>query len=557
MTRKLPVYLVAGLALLMLFTVWIGQIPLWSSDEGRYGNIAREMWETKDFIVPHFYGMEYLEKPVLAPLLTALPYALLGVNEFSTRAIPIAAGLLGILFTFLFTRKIFDERTGNLAALILTTTVGYVLVGRFAVIDMLMTLLMTTACFSFMTAYFTRQRNYYLIAYTAMGFAFLTKGLIGMVLPAGIYFLFLIWMGQLREIKSMKLGWGILILFVIIAPWMILISQKEPKFFDIFIIEHHFKRFLTGSFGRKKPFWFFLPIFFATALPWSFFLPAALWKDLRKENPERDKVRFLVCWITVIFVFFSIPKSKLAYYLLPLSPAVAALLGSFFSKWMSQTTASEGASGNLFLKRTWIFLIGFLFTVAPALLLFSIALFFFPIKAELNSLKLIFAAAGILFLVAASWVRRFWKEGRKKPLLLTLAGMIYVFLILTFSGMIQLTPYQSTFAYAKVLNERVRPEDFVGIFASPDKYSDFPFYLKHPIVIIGSDRGTLRIASDNNKAYEKHFMSLGDFAHFFKEKKVRAYCLLAEKKLEDLKRDGITEFRVIKKDHGKILISNL
>ncbi|MFA6599551.1 MAG: glycosyltransferase family 39 protein [Candidatus Omnitrophota bacterium] len=550
--KKISLLLLFVAAVVFLFFFKLGNIPLWSSDEGRYGEIARAMWETRNFIVPRFNGVDYLDKPVMAPLLTSLAYALTGVNDFGTRLIPALAALLGLGVTWAFARKLFDTATAHLSALVLATTVGYVLVGRFAVIDMLMTLFLTLSLFFLLTAYQSRRGRYYLWAYVFMGFGFLTKGLIGFVLPGLVCLAFLVWRRDLGELKRMKIGWGILILFLMVLPWCIGMVRENPSFLKTFFIDQQFGRFLTGSFGRRKPFWFFVPILFATSFPWSLFLPSAVASGLKKDSPSRTVVQFLVCWVAVILVFFSIPKSKLPYYLLPVSPAVAVLIGRLFSSWLASAVPKN--------------LEGFLRKMAGALAGICAALFvggnvtflFWKPFPEVASLQPVLFA-GTLFLTLGAWGAWFFaKAGSLRKFILCLAAVVYTALIVTVVAMEKITPWQSTVNYANVVLETAREGDRICVFGSPDTFSDFPFHLKRRIVVAGSDRGTLKHEAEKLPADElrQWFLYAEPFVEWFNSRSERVFCLTRLKKMAELEGLGLKGHRVLKKDHGKILFSN-
>ena len=253
--RFYPYFFWIATAFLFLFE--IHNIPLWSSDEGRFGEIAREMWQTRDFIVPKFNYLDFLEKPVLAPFLTALGYGLFGVNSLVTRIPVILSALGGIALCGFFTKRFFGSQTAKVAAILLTTSFGYFVVGRFAVIDTIMNFWVTGTLFCMLTACLEKNSKFYLLAYTLMGFGFLTKGLIAFVLPAFIFSGFLVWTGNLKELLKMRLWQGLLIILLIVSPWIISILIREPRFFEIFILRQHFARFSgTESFGRGRPFWF-------------------------------------------------------------------------------------------------------------------------------------------------------------------------------------------------------------------------------------------------------------------------------------------------------------
>ncbi|HLD50711.1 MAG TPA: glycosyltransferase family 39 protein [bacterium] len=476
------------IAALFLFFFLLDKIPLWSSDEGRFGEIAREMLESKQFIVPHFNHLPYLDKPVLAPLLTAGAYSLFGINALAARLVSVMAALLGIFFLHRFTRRLFDPRAADFSAVVLLTTAGYALVGRFAVIDMLMTFLLSMTLFCFMTAFFEQKRGYYLAGYGLMGLAFLTKGLIALVLPAGIFLIFLLGTKNLGELKRMRLVAGFAIIALVILPWILSISRQEPEFFNEFILKQHFSRFATGTFGRKRPFWFFAPILIASAFPWTCFLPAAIARGMKEELLKRRKLQFLLCWIAVVFVFFSIPKSKLPYYILPVSMPIAILIGDFFAK----------------------------LTAVPE------------------------------------------SPARKK--FFVLAGTVYGGLILTFVIMKVISPFQSTRDYADFLKSRMRPGDVAAVYASPDKFSDFPFYMKQRIMIVGSDRGTLAGQSRQMPLAEQkeNFLETGEFAALFNAPSTlsgRVFCLVPAKKIQELVSAGLRRYEVVMAGHGKLLIS--
>lgn len=553
--KKVIAGIVLTAAALFLFLFRINEIPLWSSDEGRYGSIAREMWENKDFIVPQFNHADYLDKPILAPALTALAYGLFGVNNFSTRSIPVVTAILGLLMTYGFTRRLFGRERAFLTIVILTTSIGYVLVGRFAVIDMLMTFVMSASLFCLMTASLGTRREYYLLAYVFMGLAFLTKGLIGIVLPGLIFFIYLLWTRNFWEIKKMSLGWGIVIVAVIIVPWFTAICLREPEFFDTFIIKQHFNRFATGSFGRRRPFWFFVPIFFALAFPWSLFFPAAVSHSLKQKNTDLPKYKFLISWILVVFGFFSIPKSKLPYYLLPLSIPVAILTACFFDTYFSEKKFQSRFINN-FLKGVWILIPIVCFLLPVGIFIYMLIGAKLP---EFYALKPILIAAACLFFAVGAALVYFRKKERLRPAFFTLAGLVFFGLTLAILGMKVITPYQSTYDYAELIKTTLKPEDRVAVYSSPDRFSDLPFHLKRRVIVVGADRGTLTETSrdpDDAAEMKGWFLDTGIFAKEFEARQTRFFCLTEEEKFHELGEAGIKNFQVLKRDHDMVLISN-
>ena len=534
-------------AVLFLFFFGLAQIPLWSSDEGRFGEIVREMWVSKDFIVPHFNFIPHIEKPVFSFWLGSLSAALFGVSSFSMRLPSVVSALLGILMVHYFTQGLFNKKTADFAAIILATSLGYVLVGRFAIIDMVMTFFMSGAIFCLAKASIEENPRFYLFAYVFMGLSLITKGLIGLVLPALIFLFYLLWTGNLAEIKKMRLGWGVVIIALIFIPWGIAISMRQPEFSYSFIMEQHFNRYASGFFGRKRPFWFFAPILLSLAFPWSFFLPAAAFQRFSLTDTKRNKVlKFLICWFVVIFVFFSIPKSKLPYYILPLCVPLAVWVASWLDKELDSKTY------RLILQGT-----GLVFF--SALIAANFYLVFWLKDARVLPLKNLLHVAS-LCVFAGGWLTGFFlnkKEHAKS--FISAAGTVYVLLIFIIIAMKGVTPYLSTYEAAGTLQRVMKEGDEVAMFSSPDHFSDFPFHLAKRVIVVGSDRGTLSKELQGSEYADDvsyWFPTASEFVRRFNSRSERLFCLSDEEDMKQLEHIGLVSYKVVQKGGGKLLISN-
>lgn len=333
------------LSLLLLFFgvsffQFLGRIPLIEPDEGRYAEIPREMIERGDFITPFLNYVKYFEKPPLHYWLNALSFTVFGENEFAARFAGTLCGLLVVLLTYHVGRALFGRREGLLSALILGTSVGYLVQARINLTDMTLTFCLSAALGCFILA--TRKEEprkglHYHLFYIFAALAVLAKGLIGIVLPGAIIFLYLLLTKRWALLKEMRLLTGIPLFLLVCAPWFILVSVRNPEFARFFFIHEHFERFLTRVHGRYQPFWFFIPVLLGCMLPWSFFLPAAIkrvWSE--RKNEGWDHRLFLILWAAVIFLFFSKSNSKLIPYILPVFPALSILIGDTFSAVFDQ-----------------------------------------------------------------------------------------------------------------------------------------------------------------------------------------------------------------------------
>jgi len=314
------------LGLIALYFISLGSYSLMNPDEGRYAEIPREMIEKGDFITPTLNYVLYFEKPVLHYWQTALAFSVFGHNEFAARFFPSLLGILGILFTWLFARRVYTEDTANLSAVILGTGVLYFIISRINIIDMPVSAYIVISLFSFYFYHKEGKKLWALGFYGAMALATLSKGLIGIILPAGTIFWFMILTRRWDIIRKAFYLPGIVLFFLLTVPWFYLVCKRNPDFFYFFFIQEHFLRYVTQMHSRYEPFWFFIPIILLGLFPWTGLLLAS-GKELFQKKEENI---FLLVWIIVVFLFFSISSSKLISYIIPLFPPLAVILANNF-----------------------------------------------------------------------------------------------------------------------------------------------------------------------------------------------------------------------------------
>lgn len=314
------------------FLLFLGGTPLIDPDEGRYAEIPREMLQRGDLITPTLNYVKYFEKPPLLYWINAASLKLFGLNEFAARLPSALCGLMTVLTTYIFARRLYDRRTALLSALILGTSAGFVIQSRIILTDMLLTFCLTAALGAFIVAAQRDGRRgsvlpWYLF-YLFCALAVLAKGLIGIVFPGGIIFFYLLATNRWHLLKRMRLASGTLLFLAVAAPWFVAVSLVNPEFARFFFIHEHFERFTSTVHGRHQPFWFFIPVMLGTMLPWSFFIPgsiARVWRERRLNNG--DTGIYLLIWVLLIFLFFSKSSSKLVPYMLPIFPPLAVMIG--------------------------------------------------------------------------------------------------------------------------------------------------------------------------------------------------------------------------------------
>jgi 4-amino-4-deoxy-L-arabinose transferase-like glycosyltransferase len=321
------------------YLIWLGSHPLFTPDEGRYCEVAREMILTQDYITPRLNGVAFLDKPILYYWLQVSAIKVFGLKEWALRFWPAVMGILGGVSTYIAGRILFNRRTGILAAVILATNPLYYGAAHYANLDLEVAVLISnTLLFSIIALQSTRPRQrtvFLFLAYIFAALAALTKGLIGLAFPTLIIGAWIIILNHWRILGKMRLGSGALIFTCITAPWYFLAQHANPQFFHFFFATQQVARFLTtADFNNPSVVWFYVPVVLAGFLPWSLLLFQAFTQQLKSiwhERKQHQTEVFLLLWCVIIFIFFSIPKSKTVGYILPIFPALALIVGNYLS----------------------------------------------------------------------------------------------------------------------------------------------------------------------------------------------------------------------------------
>ena len=343
LTQRLQVVL-----LVVFACIWFSNLEyrkLVNPDEGRYAEIPREMVASGDWTTPRLNDIKYFEKPALQYWATATAYTLFGEHQWTARLWSALTGFLGVLMTFFAGRRLFGQETGWNAALVLGSSLLYVLIGHINTLDMGVSFLLSAAVCAFCLAQSgvtdARKRRYWMFAaWAAVALAVLSKGLIGLVLPGAALALYVLVERDWRLPGRLHLLPGLSLFLLITVPWFVAVSLANPEFARFFFIHEHFERFLTKAHGRYQAPYYFIPVLLMGMLPWTVTLVDALARAWKREPEKKFQVqRFLLLWIVVVFVFFSASSSKLVSYILPMFPALALLTGARLTQLSARALA--------------------------------------------------------------------------------------------------------------------------------------------------------------------------------------------------------------------------
>ncbi len=333
--RAWPLLLFA--AVLLFYLYGLGHLPLVGPDEPRYSQVAREMFERGDLVTPTLGGRAWFEKPALLYWMMMAGYKLFGVSEWAARLGPALCGLVTVCFVYWAGRRADENGTGQWGALALASSAGLIVFSRGASFDVVVTATTTIAlsCFFVAEIETSRKRRLWLLAafHAAVGASLLAKGLVGVVIPAGVIGLYhLLRREWPRRDFLLSLLWGAPLALLIASLWYgPVIARHGWTFIDQFFIQHHFARYVSNQYRHPQAFYFYLPIMLALTLPWTAWLVAELaqarrWRWREPTAASRALV-FALAWLAAPVLFFSVSQSKLPGYVLPALPGAMLLAG--------------------------------------------------------------------------------------------------------------------------------------------------------------------------------------------------------------------------------------
>jgi 4-amino-4-deoxy-L-arabinose transferase-like glycosyltransferase len=477
------------LALALLFGFALGNRALWEPDEGRYAEIPREMVVSGDYVTPRLNGVKYFEKPPLFYWLQAGAIQVFGISEWSLRLWPMFFAVLGCLAVYRAGRRLYDQRTGVLAATVLATNPLYYELGRTVTLDIAVSAMITVALLAFLLGMEQppgRARRFYMWAcYAFAAFATLTKGLIGFVLPGLVIGAWIALMGEWRQLKRAYLLSGAALFLVIAVPWHVVVARVNPEFSYFYFVHEHFLRYLTRVHHRYEPVWFFVPVLLVGLYPWTAFLVQALRANLPATWAQRHRhgrEMFLLLWAGLVLAFFSFSGSKLVPYILPLLPPLALLIARYLAQMWEQRHDSGMRTGF------WsLFVLG----VSGGAALALVAYFgrHQEVVAALGWYTYALAATLLLAAVAPFLASRHYGPSIGLPVLILTWILFLGALTLSLP---QLDSERSIKPLAMVLKSRLRPGDEVMTYRA--YYQDLPVYLGR-LVTVAKWKGELEFGT--------------------------------------------------------------
>lgn len=344
MPARRKLWYVASIAVVILgLGFGLDGYPLLDPDEGRNAEIAREMAVTNDYVLPRLNDMPYLDKPVLYFAAEAAAMEVLGPTVLAARLISLLFTVATLILVAWFGRRLFGATAGWIAAVATGSTPLTMAYARTVIFDSALTFFVVLALAALYVAVDHSEETagrpsdrtaagwWAVAAWVAIGLGVLTKGPIALGLPLMIAVPYVAWRRRWRVVGEPV---GLLAFVAVLLPWVLAVTRRAPGFLEYALVSETMVRLTTDAFHRTGPIWYFVPILLAGTLPWS---PVVIggWRDVVRRHPTGEldrRVVYLLLWIVVPLIFFSLSQSKAPQYVLPTVPGVGLLVAHLWSR---------------------------------------------------------------------------------------------------------------------------------------------------------------------------------------------------------------------------------
>lgn len=325
MFRLNDLLLIIAVTALILF-VNLSGIPLLDPDEPVYAETAKEMLAFNDFLSPRIYGEYWYDKPPMYYWLVAGTFKLLGISELAARLPAALMALMTVILIYFAGVRLFSPRAGLISALVLTTSIEFFYLGKAAVTDTTLNFFLTACLLAFFTG------RYYLF-YILSGLAVMTKGPVGLLFPGAIIFLYMMFGWRFDLLRYMKIPAGIVLFSITAIPWYwLMYNIHGSAFIETFLGFHNITRFTSPEHPEGMLWYYFFPVLILGFFPWTAILAQSIWTSLTASRGKFQTMLFLNIWVWFIFLFFTVSRTKLVSYILPMFPPLALIAGWYLDR---------------------------------------------------------------------------------------------------------------------------------------------------------------------------------------------------------------------------------
>ncbi len=460
--------IVAGIAALMTIP-GLGSGTLWDNSETAYGEVAREILLTHDWVVMHLNGLPWFVQPPLYFWIAALLAKALGATSFAMRLPSAVATIVMGGFTAYAVARQAGTRAGLYAGVVLSTCLMQAIVGRLAIMDALLDLCVAFTIFWWFRALQTGRDRYFVFGWIALAFGFLAKGPVAPAVCVLVIVPYYVWERRVSHahLPSWRSWlWGVAFFALISGPWFAAIISAAGMHSMVRLIGHYTVGRYTGTIENQNgPVWYYIPVIILGFFPWIAFFASALAYAVDRlrasarsdlDRNTQQMLRLALVWIVMPLVFFSFAQTKLPNYVALELPACAVLVALYLNS-VVESARSRSAQISTAAVPVFIFLLG-------------LAIVLFSQKNRLTgtlhdvAINLIFVGAAIFIGSILAFFMLFGSERFRvsSPYVLG-CSMVVATLFLALLALPQVERFKPVPHLADVINRRRSPKDAIAI----------------------------------------------------------------------------------------------
>jgi len=544
-------------AIVVLWFANLGTRALVHPDEGRYAEIAREMAETGDWVTPRLNGLKYFEKPPLQYWATAAAFRAFGVHEWTARLWPALTGLLAVVAIGIAGRALGGTAHGVVAAIALAGTLWHAGMAQILTLDAGLAFFLALAFSAFVIAQRPgtgprTRRRWMWVVWVAMAGATLSKGPIGLALPAGALVVYSLLNRDINVWCRLHLASGSALYLILVAPWFIAVARANDEFLSFFFVHEHLQRFLTEEHQRTGPWYYYLPLALAGSLPWLVVLAVGgkdAWRDGGTSPGVFSWRRLSLAWAGFVLVFFSLSGSKLPSYILPMFAPLALVAADLVLTLRARTLNRLSLPGAMLASVVAIaLLVGYdriVLRLADGPQPVEILAAYGPwLKAAMLVAAAGSVAAVFLFRRAeAAPVARFWGAS-------SLALSTLVAVVLAVAGFEAFSPTRSTSAILRTAQAAAPFAPGAPFYQIAMYDQTVPFYLGRTTTLVAF-RDELALGIDAEPA--RQIPSVPEWVVRWRER-ADGYAMMPPAEFAQLAADGLP-MRVLARDARRVIVS--
>jgi 4-amino-4-deoxy-L-arabinose transferase-like glycosyltransferase len=595
-------WLILGLITLLYVGVCFTPV-IFDDNEGLYAGAVREMHQRGDWLVPTTNGFPRVQKPPLVYWTMLASVSIFGENEFALRLPNALASAGWIIATYLIMRRVGGERFGIASALILASMLGVWVFTHLIQPEPFLACFISLSLWCLVEARLraepktvTERRhstpgrfagdNWYFLFWIFLALGTMSKGLHGALWPLGVVVLTAIfvpaWRPWLRPVLNLR---GMAAFAALIIPWYAYMAGRFPGFLSAHFVNEQLGATLNCRYpadAKQLPIWQFYLQHLLFWMPWTLFLPGAVYAAMKAVETERrhrhafspqtlDILQLLGCWVALTMVsvafstrqdyysmsswgvvagflavpwmshYFSFLRLPRRFFLVPcLLVAVVGLISLGFVAWIQPQISHLGESTASPIRERDTFFDA-IAGISPALWAHFVTL--------LGVFGFVALIAG---LVASAQVWRY----RSFPALLILSGAMTAPVCLAAIGFTMMSPYFSLAEEARAINREIaaEPDAVVACEALPHTASSLYYYL---------DARIHWVNAPFNNQYAQQVLGLGR-DYYWDESGLRqvwqsahpVYFIIEENRLAYWQALLPVDARVVNKSGTRIVLSN-